>query len=547
MENYDDYFNDGENPDEKLDMLDDPVEFINITERSTLDAHQKMALCSEFLPNVTLQCDKLLERSSSMPQTSSSSSSNSIPGSVFLKVLNYWLYNYFELLESETIKYSDRTACDILFTLMCKFVILSEPHKWMINSREARLSLLYQTLYPLSYDLRILACQHTKGTIGYWPSLEEIQSLSGRVAQLITYGLVGDALFIMDLINRHTKRHVESIIILQDEIKIKALSLVQERPESREEKAARLREDEEASRGSAELQELLRQKKMQRVSIAKSVQMTGLMWNDSLQHVIKEFIPLSNRVFHTITFHEEKFKSLSQMGYRVIEFGGINEELCTRYPTKLDLLKWKGYRSNFIKNMQAKTKHFSSSTEFGKRMQNLCYEMILPMGCRFHHLRTVDMQYTNELPSQVLELHLGKRTQEWIYHQLTGGYYKIAMDPSSMFHACALLSMMTYELRQNKKMRFYKDYFVQFTQLYSRFTTHVTNKEIHDCERRPVIFNIKRRICISHKDMIILCSKDHNEGLIDATVLWLFFVLYDYEGELENYVNISDWIKEAIL
>jgi hypothetical protein len=552
MENYDDYFKDTENPDEKLDILDDPVEFINISERSTLEAHEKENLCSDFLPSVTLQCDKCLERSQN--------SMDVIPQSVFLKVLHHWLYNFFELLESETANYSGRSACDILFTLVCKFVILSEPQRWMINSREARLALLYDSLYPLSYDLRILACQHTKETISYWPKPDEIRQLSGRVAQLISYGLVGDTKYLVDLIQKHIKGHLETIILLKEEVKQKVLSLIQERPETKDEKRARIREEEEASRGSAELQELLRQKKIQRVSIARSVQMTGLIWNDELEHVIKEFIPLANGIFHTITFHEEKFRLLSQQQqqkdngyYTIIDFdaegGGGLEVLFSRYPARLDLLKWKGYRAKFIKEMQSRTKYFSSSTAFIKRMENLCYEMVLPMGCKFHHLRTVDTQYTNEIPSQILELHLGKRTQGWIYNQLAGigGAYKVAMDPNHIFHACALLSMMTYDLRQNKKMRFYKDYFVQFTQLYSRFETHVINKEIYDAERRPVIFNIKRRVCISHKDMIIMCSPDHNEGLIDATVLWLFFMLYDYNGELENYVNISDWIKEAIL
>lgn len=535
MDDYYDFFpEDGISQDEKDDMLDTPCEFIDLS-ISTVTARDLLNKCKTFQKNSNLLLSAIT--------TPTIARLTTITDQTITMMLYEWVKTSHDLMYSiatDNTFISYISICDILFSDICKLVIFSNPAKWIIESLESRLQLIYTRLFSLTYELRVLICQHTHETIQNWPSDQERTILSGDIAQMITYGLTDDYNVIFNLMNKseegyNTNLSIETTRLVKD--------LKQNRPESKEEIKKRLLDDEDEMKGTAEVKEFMRQKKQASLARAKSIQETGHIWNDDLKLMIAQFPSLANRVTQKLQLDT---MVLNQIGVHKILTLKQQQE---KWPEWFNPLKWKVFRESFLRVMYQKSLHFATSETFRKRMDNLCYEMSLPMGTRFEHLRRVDTMYINDLPIQLIEKQLGKRTQAYLFWLLTSDKCnEMIQDPTHFFHGAAVLSMMTYDLKQEAKIRFYRDYHVSCTQVYSRQKTHIFAKERMDTMRCPTILNLCRRFYLLHDGWLLECSNEHTLGYVDSQVKWCILMYYIFKGKIEDYRkgNIMNWLTEVL-
>lgn len=552
MEDYDDYFDNVEDEEDKNDGDDEPCEYIDLASRGELTAEDKYTKCEQFQAycnTVKATIQEYQRNSKRRKALRTKQPVLAISHDHVTSVMYEWVRKSHEYMY--TWPDNGFSASDLLFVLMCQLVLYSDPPRWLMPSLQSRIELLRTQFFPVLYHLRVLVCRHTQETIIQWPTSDELVNICGRVAQLTVYtrsapiDKVRAVLLAGEGVTTATLK-----LGLTEEIKTQVALLQQARPETDDEKKKRLIEESQENKGSPEEIELFRQKKIARAAYNKSVQETGVLWNDDLNTAIKMFIPISERVMKKIQLDNMILNKVHQ----VLTI----EQQREKWPKWLDVLQWKQYRSNFLSNMQHKAKSFSSSEAFRKRFENLCYEMVLPLGSRFEHLRDIDTQHVNELPIQLVEEQLGKRTQTYLYWLITNKKCtEMINDPSHFMHGAAVMNMLWYLLRQRAKLYFYRDYFIQASQVYSREESHLFLKERADTRCLPSIVNLKGRWYLRYiedhmdekemKVVLLECPPEHNDGFVHAAAMWCCLVLFEHKGETENYRDIKPFLKEVLL
>ena len=375
---------------------------------------------------------------------------------------------------------------DLLFVLLCYAHCCDQPS---IRTRTV-------VCAEVATRMRIMISQHTEDP---WPSDRDIRDLFEDVACYITSG-------VEDILEPLEDNELKKIDEITQE-RYMSLHLLPINDEQREEALKARARKEKTNMGS--------------------------LYNRDYTSLDKVFVPLANRLFG-------KIYSDAEMVYK--------------YPMRSGLpiqVEWRKRVEEWLNKKSLV--HYEDV--FTIRWNSIALNMFLPIGAHCQVLRKAATESMTLIPMNLLGQEIGIDTTTAITEKLDRKKVIIAADPTGLFYDALLMGTIAHiidsqyrpgeveiETLKRDKKGWLKCFYIDSSLLH---------KEIHRLEdvkrnfmkpRRPLIVRIQKRYLIHNKKQWIEAT-----DFTDAWLIWCWLVKYEYEGELDDGVNIKAILDQFLV
>ena len=460
---------------------------------------------------------------------SSSTSAKELFESRAITLQQEWMLKFHNFQEQDK---QGRTVSDIMYVLLChiRFAVRSSDEGLpSLATLESRSQYHRNNIMDVLGEVRALACQHTPESSTYWPDSDYISTLSIRIAALIVLCIPSnDASNLKDVVASETTTQ-----------RLEALRM--KRPESDVEKRKREQEEEEEKKLTGDAARLAKDKRQQYEEMAKSPIALGRLFRMDAESVCDYFLSQCSTIMakieldtyvsnmladKTIPLDKQTSTSGTVSGF------GYRNEAYTRHTKAL------------TETLSTMAVYTSQSDTFRKGFSSLVYETMLPLGSRMEQFRSHSSMYRRVEASVLFQDELGLGNQTYMHWLVTSHKPHEIISKHQHSHPLyphACLSLMVYLLFQKHRVHFYDHYFINSTQLYSRFETHLMNSRVNHRERRPVIVSLKRRWWVHHRGQLI-----ETHGLFDALVMWCVLLRRDFNCVTEYADDLKPLIDQFL-
>jgi hypothetical protein len=390
-----------------------------------------------------------------------------------------WLYRFAEL----NLEVSNGSSCtDLLFIIRCYCLV--------VHYGCSKTKLSVGDIKHILTKLRVWSCNHTDV---YHPSDEELRNIELQIAEIVVF------IFCQP----HEK--LLSTYVLIEDVKIQpALNKILEL-------ATIIRPDESPE---------------DYIERRKKTSDYGTYWDDKIESMIKNFIPIYSRLLHKHVFD------------RALLSVWPIEHMTPHIVTP-------AMRSR-LESWITECCELQVSDAFERKWRDLTFEWCLPDNERFAKTRSIHTQdYQGALT--VLEDCFGVEIATYIQSYVAQPLPTLAKDTKSWVYPMLVYQMTHYMLsHQYPDVSFLDDKdtpnVLVSWRIVSKYKEFSLKTKFGFVPRRPIITVLNKSWYVHDKSKWYACK-----DAIDALLLWMLYVRHDYESELASYTKIHSFLNLILL
>lgn len=244
-----------------------------------------------------------------------------------------------------------------------------------------------------------------------------------------------------------------------------------------------------------------------------SEEAAGLLWRNSAEELLDNFVRLASRVVFAIDRDNRFVAAWPQSA--PVQF--------TKQPY-LRLHRWVVDK--------CRVEQTDSLTKLVRDTANTWF---LPLGAETNRSRDAATATDTEDPQQMLMNELGLDLGSHLHDRSLGKLAGLAADPGGLFWDALLLSLLHTVLDQRRRFLFIQDYVFWCPHGH---TARFAADHFRGADKRPVLLHAQRAWWVLHQGSLRRCT-----GLAHAVLCWMWIVRQEFACELENTEDVREIIE----